>query len=102
MVDQGSPPSPSRRAGSKTFHMYYVYLLRDGNRKLYIGYSSNLRRRMSEHIRSNVYTSRRMNNPELVYYEAYISEHEAKLRERKLKQFGSSYKGLIKRLNLIK
>jgi putative endonuclease len=81
--------------------MYYVYLLRDINKKLYIGYSSNLRRRMAEHNNQKVYTTKRMHGPKLIYYEAYISENQAKIREKKLKQFGSSYKGLMKRLGLI-
>jgi putative endonuclease len=80
--------------------MFYVYLLRDDRRKLYIGYSSDLRRRIREHNLKKVYTTRRMINPKLVYYEAYNNEEGAKLREQKLKQFGSSYKGLIKRINL--
>ncbi len=82
--------------------MYYVYLLQDDNKKIYIGYSSNLRRRITEHNRKNVYTTKRMENPHLIYYEAYDSEITAKIREQKLKQFGSSYHGLIKRIKLIK
>jgi len=34
----------------------------------------------------------------LVYYEAYLDEVQAKMRERKLKQYGSSYIQLLKRL----
>jgi len=41
-----------------------------------------------------------MKKIKLIYYEAYLDEESAKTRERKLKQFGSLYKGLIKRLNL--
>ena len=80
--------------------MYYVYLLKDRIGRIYIGYSANLRRRVKEHKLGKVYTSRRMNNATLIYYEAYDSDTAAKLREKKLKQFGSSYKGLIKRLNI--
>lgn len=78
--------------------MFYVYILKDKNDKIYIGYSSNLRRRITEHLLQKVYTSQRMVDPQLVYYEAYISEDLAKDRERKLKQRGSSIKGLLKRL----
>ena len=78
--------------------MFYVYILKDKDNKIYIGYSSNLRRRLSEHQRLKVYTSKRMTNPQLVYYEAYAIEELAKDRERKLKQRGSSIKGLLKRL----
>jgi putative endonuclease len=80
--------------------MFYVYLLKDDNNKFYIGYSSNLKRRIKEHLQNKVFTSKHMNNPKLFYYEAYINELNAKQREKKLKQFGSSYKGLIKRLKI--
>ena len=80
--------------------MFYVYILKDKNGKLYIGYSANLQRRIFEHQRGKVYTSKRMVQPELVYYEAYSTEELAKDRERKLKQRGSSIKGLQKRNGL--
>lgn len=82
--------------------MFYVYLLEDDIGKLYIGYSANLKRRISEHLHNKVYTTKRMEHPKLIYYEAYTTENPAKEREKKLKQFGSSYQGLIKRLKLIK
>ncbi|OGH10455.1 MAG: hypothetical protein A2857_00070 [Candidatus Levybacteria bacterium RIFCSPHIGHO2_01_FULL_36_15] len=65
--------------------MYYVYLLRDINSKLYIGYSSDLKRRLKEHLQQKVYTTKRMTKPDLIYYEAYSNEDSAKIRERKLK-----------------
>ncbi|TSC53079.1 MAG: Uncharacterized protein LiPW16_489 [Microgenomates group bacterium LiPW_16] len=80
--------------------MYYVYLLKDSEGKIYVGYSADLKRRVREHRLNKVYTTKRMNHPKLVYYEAYDKEFAAKERERKLKQYGSSYKGLIKRLKL--
>ena len=79
--------------------MYYVYLLKD-DVHFYIGYTNNLKRRILEHNLNKTNTTRRMNNAKLVYYEAYNNEEAAKVREKKLKQFGSSYKGLIKRLGL--
>lgn len=82
--------------------MFYVYLLEDSQGKLYIGYSADLRRRMQEHNGKKVYTTKRMDEPKLVYYEAYLNEISAKTREQKLKQFGSSYRGLIKRIKLVK
>ncbi len=78
--------------------MFYVYLLKDGVNKLYIGYTSDLKRRLKEHLSGQVYTSRRMNKPELIYYEAYRTERAARVREKKLKQFGSACHGLLKRL----
>ncbi len=80
-------------------NMYYVYLLKDTHH-FYIGYTNNLRRRLYEHKLDKTFTTRRMQDPKLVYYEAYNNENAAKVREKKLKQFGSSYKGLIKRLEV--
>ena len=80
---------------------YVLRLLTEDEKKYYIGYTNNLRRRIAEHKKNKTYTTRRMNNPELVYYEAYNIESAAKTREKKLKQFGSSYRGLIKRIGLI-
>ncbi len=69
--------------------MYYVYLQLDDHGKIYIGYTNNLNRRLSEHKSGKVYTTKRMKNPKLFYYEAYQKEIDAKVRERKLKQYGS-------------
>ncbi|HLL60125.1 MAG TPA: GIY-YIG nuclease family protein [Candidatus Nitrosocosmicus sp.] len=80
--------------------MYYVYILKDLNNRLYIGYSSNLKKRIKEHLSKKVFTTKKMNEPSLLYYEAYISEDLAREREKKIKQFGSSYMGLVKRLGL--
>jgi len=80
--------------------MYYIYLLKNAQGKLYIGYSKDLRRRIKEHHLGKTYTTRRMGETKLIYYEAYEDEYAAKEREKKLKQFGSSYKGLIKRLKI--
>ena len=80
--------------------MFYVYILKDKNNKIYIGYSADLQRRISEHLSGKVYSSARMSKPQLIYYEAYSSEELAKNRERKLKQRGSSKKGLLKRLRI--
>lgn len=80
--------------------MYYVYILRDDNGQLYIGRSDNLQQRIKDHLRKNVYTTKKMLNPHLIYYEAYSERELSKEREKKLKQFGSSYSGLLKRLRL--
>lgn len=80
--------------------MYYVYILIDENNSIYVGYSSNLRRRLKSHLSGFVATTSKFINPMLIYYEAYDKEDIARSRERKLKQYGSSYTGLLKRLGL--
>ena len=78
--------------------MYYVYVLKLSKGTLYIGYTNNLERRIKEHVDGkSKYTSTR--RPlELVYYEAYFSEEDARERERKLKQFKQGSKHLKNRI----
>ncbi len=80
--------------------MFYVYILQNKNGQLYIGYSNDLKRRIAEHMANKVITTSRLQFEKLLYYEAYNNESLAKVREQKLKQFGSSYIGLLKRLDL--
>jgi putative endonuclease len=63
--------------------VYVLYSLKDG--KLYIGYSSDLERRLSEHHSGSVNATRDRRPLKLIYYEAYLSELEAKRREKYLK-----------------
>jgi len=69
--------------------MFYVYILKNRVRdNIYIGYTSDLRRRLKEHIAKK---------PELIYYEAFKSEKDARTRERMLKQ-GQTIRRLKERL----
>jgi putative endonuclease len=71
--------------------MYYVYILKNKtNGSLYIGYSGNLNQRIKQH--------KLVKDMDLVYYEAYLSEKDARKRERKLKFYGSAWRGLRQRL----
>ncbi len=80
--------------------MYYVYMLQDLDKKIYLGYSSDLKRRITAHESGTTHTTSRMKKPKLIYYESFSTEQLAREREGKLKQFGSSYTGLLKRLGL--
>ncbi len=81
--------------------MYYVYIIRDAETdRTYVGYTKDLRRRVREHMFKKVKTTQRMKNPRLSYYEAYELKQQAQTRERKLKQYGSAYKALLKRIEL--
>lgn len=76
--------------------MHYVYILKllnHAKHSYYIGFSNDLQRRLKEHQDRN-------EKVELVYYEAYQTEALARTRERKLKHYGSAWRGLKKRLNL--
>jgi putative endonuclease len=66
--------------------MHYVYLLKsEKNGRVYTGYTSDLRKRVTDHNSGkSPYT--KGNRPYvLVYYEAYASEDDARKREQALK-----------------
>jgi predicted GIY-YIG superfamily endonuclease len=66
--------------------MHYVYLLKHPvSTAIYVGFTSELKRRFKEHQGST-----RHRGSDLVYYEAYRNESDARERERKLKNYGSS------------
>ena len=71
--------------------MYFVYILkRNDNGRTYIGYTSDLTRRLREHENKK---------PELVYYEAYKNEKDARKREQTLKQRGQTVRRLKERIS---
>ena len=66
--------------------MYYVYLLRSrSSGKIYTGYSKNLKNRIKTHLSKGVHTTKRMGKLDLIFYEAYKSDKDAKRREKYLK-----------------
>lgn len=79
--------------------MFYVYIIKSKkDNKLYIGVTGDLKRRFREHNQGLNKSTKHRVPFELVYYEAYFSEKDAKSREQKLKQFKNSYKELKKRI----
>lgn len=81
--------------------MHYVYVIKsqkDG--QLYIGETSDLRRRLAEHNAGKSVATKSRIPFDLVYYEAYQNSLLAKQREFKLKKFGQSYYQLKKRIGL--
>ena len=80
--------------------MYIVYVIQHtiGN-DLYIGYTNNLENRLKSHNANlNRATKRKNGNWILIYAEAYRSTQDARRREKKLKQHGSSKHELMKRI----
>ncbi len=79
--------------------MFYVYVLRskkDGN--LYTGSTNNLKRRFKEHSDGTVFSTKHRRPFELLYYEAYRVEKDARIREHNLKLRSRAFTGLKKRL----
>lgn len=66
--------------------MYYTYvLLSFKDRKMYIGFTSDLKRRVKEHQEGkNISTAKRL-PIKLIYYEAHFSKEDAKRREKYFK-----------------
>ena len=64
--------------------MFYVYCLESSkNRKFYIGYTNDLKRRYEEHDskRGGSFTSKN-GSWKLIFYESYINEKDARNMER--------------------
>ena len=78
-------------------HMFYVYIITSEIKDLiYVGYTSDLVQRMKSHNKSNDNDFTKKFKPwKLVYYEAYLSEKDARNREKKLKYRGRA-KALLK------
>ena len=70
--------------------MYYVYFLKK-SKYIYVGFTSDLRQRTKQHKKDKP-------GYKLVYYETYLSEKDARERERKLKQRGQTIRRLKERL----
>ena len=78
--------------------MQYVYVLKMSNNQIYIGSTSDLKKRIQEHKTGKVFTTRKYLPVRLVYYECYLSENDAKRREKMLKRYGSTWSHLLKRI----
>jgi len=79
--------------------MYYVvYILEDQKDKTwYIGFTTNLKKRIQEHLnKKSLYTSRKT-NLKLIYAELYLSKMDALGREKFLKS-GAGHRFVKKQL----
>lgn len=79
--------------------MFYVYILRSlKDRNLYTGSTNDLKRRLAEHNGGKVFSTKERVPFELIYYEAYKSEKDARHREHNLKLRARALNQLKKRL----
>jgi len=73
--------------------MYYVYVLKSKKTdRFYYGYTNDLARRVKQH------NNNKGNDWELIYYEAYRAESDARTRERRLKHYSQALSALKYRL----
>jgi putative endonuclease len=77
--------------------MFYFYVLENTVGELYYGSTNDLKRRLQEHHAGKNFTTKGQ-NWELVYYEAYRSEHDARTREQAVKRYGGTKKHLKNRI----
>jgi len=79
--------------------MFYVYVLESIlNKSLYIGSTNNLRERFKKHNEGKVFSTKRYKPWKIIYYEAYISEDLARMREYRLKHHGNALRQLKNRI----
>jgi len=75
--------------------MYYTYVLlcKDkGGKKIYIGFTGDLKSRIEQHRRKMVKTTKSFDEVELIYYESCRNKTDARKREIQLKTgFGRGY-----------
>lgn len=79
--------------------MHFVYLLQSKrNDRVYIGYTTDIRRRVAEHNSGEERFTKRDVPWVLIYCEIYRKKSDAKRRERRLKYHGSAKYQLLERL----
>ena len=79
--------------GQEISKMYYVYVLqseKDGN--FYVGYSTDLEKRVKFHEGGRVKSTEKRRPLKLIYYEACVNQEDAVEREKYLKSaYGKKY-----------
>ena len=68
---------------SSKFYVYILFSLKDG--KFYIGFTTDLKDRLSRHARGEVKSTTSRRPLKLIHYEYFINEDDAKAREVFLK-----------------
>jgi len=80
--------------------MYYVYILKSKkDSKFYTGSTNDLKRRLMEHNAGLVFSTKSRIPLEVIYYEAYRVEKDAKRREKNLKLRSRAFAQLRKRIS---
>ena len=80
--------------------MWYFYILQSLSHPnwFYKGSTNSLQRRLEQHNLGECYSSKLYAPFRLVYYEAYLNENAARLRESSVKKSGSVWKPLMDRV----
>jgi len=79
--------------------MYYVYIMKSKHKNwVYIGITSDLRKRFYEHNSGKVKSTKGHKPFFLAYYEAYRNKKDAIIREIELKKKGQQKEFLMERI----
>jgi len=79
--------------------MFYIYILKSQkDHNLYIGSTNNIERRIKQHNEGKVFSTKSRVPLEIIYYEAYKSESDARKREHNLKLRSRAHAQLKKRI----
>lgn len=79
--------------------MFYVYILKSKKDfQFYTGSTIDLRIRFNEHNEGKVFSTKNRRPFEIIYYEAYKSERDARKRESNLKLRSRAFTQLKKRI----
>lgn len=80
--------------------MYFVYLLKsEKTGGFYIGCTSDLKKRISEHNENQSYHTKKYSPWKLIYFEGFISKDDAFGREKSLKLHAQGLRRLKERLH---
>jgi len=78
--------------------MYWIYVLENSqNKRRYIGYTKDLRKRLKEHKEREVFSTKFWRNFKILYVEGCLDQEDAARREKYLKTTGGR-RFLAKRL----
>lgn len=97
-----APKAPSRTSttrwtGYNRNMFYYVYIIQsEKNQDLYVGYTTDLKARLERHNKGFNVSTKPYRPWQLIHYEAYRNEDDAKRREKYLKTSQGSR--LLKRM----
>lgn len=78
--------------------MYYFYIIKNEHEDLYYGSTNDLKRRLQEHQSGQSFATKG-HNWDLVYYEAFLDETDARDREQKIKNNTGTKKHLLRRIS---
>lgn len=82
---KGAPQSLARSGAFRDKFVYYVYILKLRDDTHYMGYSSELKSRIKNHIQGNIQQTKNLRPLKLVFYAAFESKQKALHFEQYLK-----------------